>query len=61
MISVGRVYKFIMHDYKRLEELSASGCNGWWKDLFCNARKKDLANCAGLLSYAEKGSEALCM
>jgi hypothetical protein len=61
MLSASRVCKCFVHDCKRLAELSASGCNRRWKALCCNARKKDLASCADLLSYAEKGSEALCM
>jgi hypothetical protein len=61
MLSVGRVCKCIMHVCKRLAKLSESGCNDWWKDLFCNARKKDLASCVDLFSYVKKGSEALCM
>jgi hypothetical protein len=38
----------------RLAELSASCCKELWKDLCCNARKKDLASYANLLSYAKK-------
>jgi hypothetical protein len=61
MLSASRVCKCFVHEYKRLVEISASGCNRWWKDLCCNPRKKDLASCVDLLSYAEKSYEALCM
>jgi hypothetical protein len=43
-----------MHDFKRPAELSESHCKDLWKALCCNARKKDLASCADLLSYAKK-------
>jgi hypothetical protein len=42
-----------VHDCKRLAELSASGCNRLWKAECYNARKKDLASNADLLSYVE--------
>jgi hypothetical protein len=60
MLSASRVCTCFVHDCKRLSELSASGCNERWKDLCCNARKKDIASYVDLLSYAEKGSEAMC-
>jgi hypothetical protein len=61
MLSVSRACKCFVHECKIFVELSASGCNRRWKALCCNARKKDLARCADLMSYAEKDSEALCM
>ena len=61
MLSASRVCTCFVHDCKRLVELSASGCDRWWKVLCCNTRKKDLGSCVGLMSYAEKGFEALCM
>jgi hypothetical protein len=38
----------------RLAGLSASHCRKLEKALCCNARKKDLASCADLLSYAKE-------
>jgi hypothetical protein len=61
MLSASRVCTCFVHDCKRLAELSASGCDRWWKALCCNTRKKDLASYADLLSYVEKSYEALCM
>ena len=43
-----------MHDCKRLAKLSERHCKELWKALCCSARKKDLASCADLLSYAKK-------
>jgi hypothetical protein len=37
-----------------LAVLSASHCKELWKALCCNRRKKDLASCVDLLSYAKK-------
>jgi hypothetical protein len=61
MLSASRSCKFFMHECKIFAELSGCGCNRQWKALCCNARKKDLVSCTNLLSYAEKGFEALCM
>ena len=55
MLSESRVCKHFLHDCKRLAELSAGPCNRLWKAECCNARNKDLARCADLMSYAKKG------
>jgi hypothetical protein len=43
-----------VHDCKRLAEISASRCKELRKALCCSTRKKDLASCADILSYAKK-------
>jgi hypothetical protein len=49
-----------VHDYRRFTKLSEIYCISYRRLCVVSARKKDLASCTDILSYARKGFWWLC-